>query len=169
MSRTAAELGVLLRLATAADLDFVVATERLPGYELLTARWSRDEHAAALVRGDTRYLVGGRPGGELEGFAMLQPLADAHEGAKLRRIAVTRPGSGFGRPFLAAVIDWVFLNTGNDRLWLDVFTHNERARHVYRRAGMREDGLLRQAYRMPDGSYADRMILSILRHEWRAP
>ncbi len=158
-----------LRPATPADLDFVLATERLPGYERLIARWSREEHDAALLRADTRYLVGGRPGGELEGFAILQPLADPHEGAKLKRIAVTRPGSGFGRPFLAAVIDWVFGETSNERLWLDVFTHNERARQLYLQAGMREDGLLRQAYRMPDGGRADRYLMSILRSEWRVP
>ena len=160
---------MLLRPATVADLDFVAATERLPGYELLTARWSRAEHATALARDDTRYLVAGRPGGELEGFAILQPLRDPHEGAKLRRICVTQPGSGFGQPLLAAVIDWVFSTTDNERLWLDVFAHNERARHVYRRAGLREDGLLRHAYRMPDGTRADRCILSLLRSEWRAP
>jgi hypothetical protein len=160
---------VVLRPATPADIDFVVATERLPGYERLTARWSRDEHAAALARDDTRYLVGSRPGGELEGFAILQPLSDVHEGAKLKRICVTKPGSGFGRPFLVAVIDWVFSTTNNERLWLDVFTYNERARDVYRRAGLREDGLLRQAYRLADGSRADRYIMSILRSERRGP
>jgi ribosomal protein S18 acetylase RimI-like enzyme len=158
-----------LRRATPADLDFVLATERLPGYEWLVGRWSREEHAAALAREDTCYLVGGRAGGALEAFAILQPLRDPHEGAKLKRICVTRAGGGFGRPFLAAVIDWVFSSTDNERLWLDVFTHNERARHVYRRAGMREDGLLRHAYRMPDGSRADRYIMSILRSEWRTP
>lgn len=158
-----------LRRATTADVGFVFATERLPGYERLTAQWTRDEHAAAMARADTCYLVGGRPGGELEGFAILQPLADPHEGAKLKRICVIRPGSGFGAPFLAGIMDWVFTATANERLWLDVFTHNERARHVYRRAGMREDGLLRSAYRMPDGTRADRCIMSILRSEWRAP
>ena len=50
-----------------------------------------------------------------------------------------------------------------------MFTHNERACHVYRRAGLREDGLLRQAYRMPDGTRADRYIMSILRREWQKP
>jgi ribosomal protein S18 acetylase RimI-like enzyme len=169
VSRAAAAGPVLLRPATGSDLDFVVATERLPGYERLTARWTHAEHVAALARADTRYLVAGRQGGELEGFAILQPLADVHEGAKLKRICVARPGNGFGQPFLAAVIDWVFTHTHNERLWLDVFTHNERARHVYRRLGMREDGLLRRAYRLPDGTRADRSIMSILRDEWHAP
>jgi RimJ/RimL family protein N-acetyltransferase len=168
VERGASDARVLLRDAGPADVDFVVATERLPGYERLTAHWSRAEHEAALAREDTRYLVGGRPGGVLEGFAILQPLRDVHEGAKLKRICVTRPGGGFGRPFLAAVIDWVFSATDNERLWLDVFTYNERARHVYRRAGLREDGLLRHAYRMPDGARVDRCIMSVLRSEWRA-
>ncbi|MBS0373311.1 MAG: GNAT family N-acetyltransferase [Proteobacteria bacterium] len=156
----------LIRLAERADLSFVHATERLPGYERLTAAWTTAEHEAALARDDTRYLVGGRDAGVLEGFAILQPLEDPHEGAKLKRICVARAGEGFGGPFLEAVIRWVFTTTSNDRLWLDVFTHNERARHVYRRAGLREDGLLREAYRMPDGTRADRCIMSVLRREW---
>jgi ribosomal protein S18 acetylase RimI-like enzyme len=159
---------IVLRVATPADVDFVVATERLPGYERLTAQWSAAEHAAALARADTCYLVASRPAGPLEGFAILQPLNDVHEGAKLKRIAVTQPGSGFGRPFLAALLDWVFTATDAERLWLDVFTHNERARHAYRTAGFTEDGLLRQAYRMADGSRADRVIMSVLRREWPA-
>ena len=169
MAHVARDGRTSLRTATPADLDFVVATERLPGYELLTARWTREEHAAALARDDTRYLVGGPTADALEGFAILQPVRDVHEGAKLKRICVTRPGGGFGQPFLAAVIDWVFATTDNDRLWLDVFAHNQRARHAYRRVGLREDGLLRQAYRMPDGTRADRYVMSILRREWRAP
>jgi diamine N-acetyltransferase len=63
----------------------------------------------------------------------------------------------------------VFSTTAVDRLWLDVFTHNDRARHVYARAGLREDGLLRYAYRLPDGTRCDRYLMSILRREWRAP
>jgi diamine N-acetyltransferase len=143
-----------------------MALERLPGNETLTARWSRDEHLAALALADTRYLIGAVPGGEAEGFAILERIRDPHEGAKLKRIVVARPGSGFGQPFLAAVTRWVFEQTGAERLWLDVFTYNERARHVYRKAGFREDGLLRQAYVLPSGARVDRVIMSVLRREW---
>ena len=157
-----------LRPAAVADVDFILAAERGPGYERLTAQWSREHHEAALERTDTRYLVAQRQDQALEGFVILQPFNDLHEGAKLRRIAVTRPGEGFGRALLVATIDWVFATTDNERLWLDVFTHNERARHVYRSAGLREDGLLRQAYRLPDGARVDRVLMSVLRNEWRA-
>ncbi len=158
----------ILRPARADDLAYICATERLPGYERLTGQWSHAEHVAAMARADTHYLVGSPSGGDPQGFVILQPLADPHEGTKIKRIAVTSPGAGFGRRLLHAVFDWVFTNTSSDRLWLDVFTHNERARHVYRVVGMSEDGLLRQAYRLPDGSCVDRVIMSILRSEWRA-
>ncbi|MEI8297776.1 MAG: GNAT family N-acetyltransferase [Pseudomonadota bacterium] len=168
MAPQEARPGIHLRQATSDDLGFIYATERLPGYELLTGQWSHEEHVACLAHADTRYLVASPSGGELQGFVILQPLADRHEGTKIKRIAVTTPGAGFGQPLLLAVFDWVFTHTSSYRLWLDVFTHNGRAQHVYRSVGMREDGLLRQAYQMPDGSRSDRLIMSILRSEWRA-
>ncbi len=142
-----------------------MATERLPGYDVLTARWTREQHLSALGRADTRYLIGGSARAEREGFAIIENINDVDEGAKLKRIAVENPGTGFGGPFLAGVVEWVFASTPAERLWLDVFTYNERARHVYRRAGFREDGLLRQAYVLPSGARADRVIMSVLRSE----
>lgn len=158
--------GLQLRLACDDDLPFVVATERLPGYERLTAQWSIEEHRLALQRSDTRYLIGEHPNDGAVAFVILQPVCDAHEGTKLKRICVSTPGRGVGTQCLAAVMDWVFVNIPHTRLWLDVFTYNERARHVYRRAGFQEDGLLRGAYRLPDGQIADRVIMSVLRKEW---
>lgn len=149
-------------------LGFVMATERLPGYERLTAQWNAEEHRAAMARANVRYLLGSRAGAAPEGFAILEQIDDPHQGAKLKRIAVVEPGSGFGRPFLDAIIEWTFTHTAAPRFWLDVFTYNERARHVYRRAGLREDGLLRQAYVLPDGERVDRVIMSLLKSEWSA-
>ncbi len=163
---TEAERRPSLALGVAADLEFVMATERLPGYEVLTARWTLEQHLAGLAREQTRYLIGRSARAEREGFAILENINDPNEGAKLKRIAVSEPGAGFGRPFLGAVIGWVFASTPAERLWLDVFTYNDRARHVYRRAGMREDGLLRQAYVLPSGARVDRVIMSILKSEW---
>jgi RimJ/RimL family protein N-acetyltransferase len=157
---------VVVREGTAADLGWVYDAERQPGYEWLVGQWTRDEHAAAVQRPDTRYLIAAVPGSGPVGFVILQPLADVHEGTKLKRVVVTQPGQGCGPRMLRATFDWVFAHTDSTRLWLDVFTDNERAQRAYRTVGMRQDGLLRQAYRMPDGRRCDRYIMSLLRSEW---
>ena len=169
VSGSSAAPGAVVRVAEPADLDFVYEAERQAGYEWLVGQWPREEHVAALAHADTRYLIASRPGGAPAGFVILQPLSDVHEGTKLKRVVVVEPDQGFGQAMLRATFDWVFDNTPSARLWLDVFTHNDRARHAYRRVGMREDGLLRQSYRMPDGSRADRVIMSLLRSEWPPP
>lgn len=157
---------VEIREGTDADLDWVYGAERQPGFEWLVGQWSRDEHALAIRRDDTRYLIASPTGGAPAGFVILQPLADVHEGTKLKRVVVVEPGRGFGKAMLRATFDWIFAHTASERLWLDVFTDNERAQRAYLGVGMRHDGLLRQAYRMPDGRRTDRYLLSLLRSEW---
>jgi diamine N-acetyltransferase len=154
--------------AVADDLPYVHAMERRSGYEHLTAQWSLDQHRRELARTDTRYFVAVDAAMQRLGFVILQPTFDPHEGTKVKRIVVAEPGRGDGRKILACVFDWVFSHPGADRVWLDVFSHNERARRLYRGIGMREDGTLRKAYKMADGSRVDRIIMSLLRDEWRA-
>ena len=158
---------LLLRSATVNDLEFVYATERLAGYERLTARWSLEEHQTCWGRPDTRYLIGRQVDGLPVGFVIFQPVADRHEGAKIKRIAVTTPGLGFGRALLVGALEWLFTETSAHRVWLDVFTHNTRAISAYRGAGFTEDGVFRGAYEMDGGERVDRLIMSMLRDEWR--
>lgn len=148
-------------------LQFVYETERLPGYAAFTARWSLEAHHLACARPDTRYLVGGLVGEAPVGFVILQPVADVHEGAKIKRIAVASPGQGWGRRLVSATLRWVFTQTAAHRVWLDVFVHNTRAMAAYKANGMTVDGVLRSAYELTPGHYADRHLMSILRSEWQ--
>jgi RimJ/RimL family protein N-acetyltransferase len=150
------------------DLSFVMATERLPGYEHLTARWTWEEHCQAMAQENTLYLIAQSADLDDVGFVILQPIADHHEGTKLKRICVSTPGRGVGGALLSAVISWVFTTLHTDRLWLDVFVDNEHARRAYRRVGFSEDGILRSAYRNADGLLVDRVLMSLLRSERRA-
>ena len=157
-----------VRRATAADIPYIMATEQLPGYDVLVAAWSADEHARSLARDDVAYFVLEGGDGAPAGFAILEGLDDVHHGIKLKRIALAAPGRGLGGAFLADLARWVFTQTGAARWWLDVFVSNERARRAYLRAGFREDGLLRQAYVLPSGERVDRVLMSVLRPEWEA-
>ena len=49
-----------------------------------------------------------------------------------------------------------------------MFVGNARAKRAYEKAGFAAEGLLREHHRMPDGSFRDVWLMSILRREWLA-
>lgn len=159
---------VSLRQATADDIPFIMASERLPVVAPFVSHWDEARHRTGIEGRDMAYLIGGRGGDEPEGFAMLGDLRERNGNVCLYRIVAVHPGSGFGAPFLAAVVDWAFRETTVHRLWLDVVTGNERARHVYEKAGFVFEGVLRQSYIATTGQREDLAIMSMLRPEWEA-
>lgn len=152
-----------LRPATAADIPFVMACERRPGYDRFVGRWPEEKHAQRMADPEFRYLIA-----DDVGFAILHETWMRPENLYLKRIAVHDAGKGHGKRLLAALTDWVFANTGAHRFWLEVVESNPRARHLYRALGWTEEGLAREAYfddaTAGRGSFAQ---MSILRHEWR--
>lgn len=156
---------VTVRPAAPADIPFIMQTERGEGFGDLVGRWGREQHEAEFEKGASAYLIGEKDGVP-NGFAILRDLDDPFGNVLLKRIAAHQPGAGFGKAFLRLVMANAFGRETTHRLWLDVFVHNERARHVYRSLGFREDGVLREAYRHPDGRRISQMLMSILRPEW---
>ena len=126
--------------ATPADIPFIMATERRPGYDDLVGRFPQEEHRAYIVDDNWLYFLGLDERGKAQGFAILQDRNKCDGSEYLRRIAVTDAGKGFGKPFLTALIDWVFANTDATRFWLNVHNNNDRARHVYEQLGFVSEG-----------------------------
>jgi len=76
-------------------------------------------------------------------------------------------GRGHGPDALHALVDFGFGELRLERIWLDVYAYNERARRVYERVGFVHEGTLRHGvYR--DGDFHDVERMSILRDEWAA-
>ncbi len=159
---------VSLRPAVVADIPFIMPSERLPHAAPFVSHWDEGRHRAGIEGPDMAYLIGARDAGEPEGFAILGDLKEHNGNVCLYRIVSVRPGSGFGIPFFSTVIDWAFRETPAHRLWLDVVTDNDRARHVYERAGFVFEGVLRQSYIATTGKREDLAIMSMLRPEWEA-
>lgn len=155
-----------VRAGQPADFAAIMDVERRPGYGSLVATSSATEHEAMYARPDVKYLVGVDADGRVRGFAILWGVGDVHDGVKLKRLATAVPGEGVGAILLLEAMRMAFLELAAPRFWLDVFAHNSRARALYRRAGLREEGTLRGAYRLPDGQRADRVVMAILPHEW---
>lgn len=75
-----------------------------------------------------------RNGKVLAGFVML--VLDPDDiSMELRRIVVSAPGRGIGVRALEAVRELCRSELGRNRIWLDVFETNYRARHVYEKVG----------------------------------
>ncbi len=159
---------IALRDATPDDIAFVAGLERAPSSEGFISRFEPGEHARLIADPANLYLIG-EAGGGPAGFAILFGLDDTRHGnVLLKRVAVTAPGAGLGRPFLAAVIERVFARPESHRLWLTVTERNPRARHVYERLGFIVEGRLRQAFRSPEHGRYDGLQMSLLRPEWEA-
>lgn len=158
---------VSIRRAGPVDIPFIMATERGEGYDDLVGRWSESQHRSEFAKPGSAYVIG-EVAGEPNGFTILRDLDDPFGNVLLKRIAVRRPGAGFGRQFLAIVLDFAFAQPNTHRVWLDVFVHNARARAVYAGLGLREDGILREAYAKADGTRVSQVLMSILRPEWES-
>jgi RimJ/RimL family protein N-acetyltransferase len=157
-----------LRPATLADLHAIMAIERTPGFERFVGRSPEAEHRAMMASSNHAYFIGEAADGAIAAFAILRDLEDPHGNVYLKRIAVSRPDEGVGAAFFALVVAWAFTHTAAHRFWLDCFAHNARAQRVYEKLGFSRDGVLRQAYRAPDGSRLDLTMMALTRPQWAA-
>ena len=157
----------MIEIATDGDIPAIMAIERGPSFEGLVGRWSHEQHAEEMAKPSVRYLIL-RDDGEVSGFALLQRIGKPDARVHLKRIAVREPGSGAGSRLLRAAIDWLFTNTETNRVDLDVYVDNERARRAYEKADFQVEGRLREYHLGADGTRHDVWLMSILRREWES-
>jgi diamine N-acetyltransferase len=146
------------------DVPFVMATERLVGYEHLVGRWTEAQHRAALRDGRHAYFIAWWES-QTVGFAIVRDWASSERLAHIKRIAVCRSGRGHGRALLASLVDVIFRDTEAHRIWLGVYPENERARRAYEAVGFQIEGIARGGSFF-GGTYRDELIMSLLRPEW---
>jgi diamine N-acetyltransferase len=150
--------------ATEADVSFIMATERLPGYEELVGRWNEAQHRVAIA--DNRYAYfTARAASQPIGFAIVRDWASREHVTCIKRIAVARPGEGHGRAFLTRLVDRIFRETEAYRIWLGVFPDNVRARRAYEAAGFKAEGVARGSAFF-GGVHRDELVMALLRPEW---
>src|SRR5262245_34099153 len=141
-------------------------TERIAEYEELVGRWDEGQHRTALADRGYAYFVADDSAAAV-GFAIVRDWASPEQAVHINRVAVARPGLGYGRALLAEVIDATFRETDAYRVWIRVFPENERARRAYAAIGFRPEGIARgSAYFR--GTYRDELVMAVLRPEWIA-
>ena len=128
-------------------------------------QWSEERHRATLESGDARYYISESDGGEIEAYAILRGFQETSGSIELKRIVVAKPERGLGRRIMAELLRIVFREVGAHRLYLDVFDHNARARHLYEILGFRYEGVMREAAKM-NGRWCDLHLMSMLESEY---
>ena len=134
--------------------------------------FTREEVVGFFLRGiedeDRRWLLLIAPDGRIAGESLLTEI-DADTRSANFRIALFAPelrGRGLGTWMARETLRLAFDELRLHRVYLDVFSFNERAERAYRAAGFTREGVLRDAVRDGDG-FADDVLMSILEDEWR--
>lgn len=110
-------------------------------------------------------LADERPIGEALFFHL-----DQHNGSAELGIFIgeaTEWSRGYGTDAVNALVDFGFDALRLERVWLNVWTANARARRAYEKAGFVHEGTLRHD-RYEGGRFTDGHVMSILRDEWLA-
>jgi diamine N-acetyltransferase len=145
------------------DIAFIMASERLAGYEKLVGRWTKLQHRKALADGRHAYFVA-RLNSDAVGFAIVRDWASPERVVHIKRVVVTQPGRGHGTALLRNLVRTIFSNTDAYRIWLGVFPENVRARRAYEAVGFQREGVARgQSYF--GGVHRDELIMSLLRSD----
>lgn len=155
--------GLSLVPAKDCDLDLIMALERAPGFREFMLPWSREKHERAMADPSYSYLLietAPETAEDASGFVILQVVGDDRPAVEIIRIAASPPGNGIGQQVLALIKSMAFEDLGARRLWLDVFDYNERARHVYRKAGFVDEALFRESIQ-DDGEAKSLVIMAI--------
>ena len=151
--------------ATQTDIPAIMAIERTPGFEEHVGRWSEEQHSAEMAKDSSRYFVL-RDGGAVKAFAIFQKIGESDLRVHLKRIVASQVGQGAGSRLLQSALDWLYTETETNRVDLDLFVENERARRAYEKLGFVVEGRLRDYHRSDDGTFRDMWLMSILRRDW---
>lgn len=160
---------VELHKAEESDLSWILAAEAQALADGYVEGWDEAKYRRALVDPGTAVRMIREPGrAEPVGYAILRGLDDsANRCIELKRFVVVASGRGLGRAAFRSLVRQAFDELGAHRFWLDVFTDNARARHLYRSEGLVEEGVMRECVARADGR-ASLVLMSMLAHEYAA-
>jgi len=123
-------------------------------------------HCGRLEAAANRWDYGIVVDGSLIGEAVLNEF-DEHNRSISFRIAIWDSGQrdkGYGTEATSLMVDFAFRELPVDRIELEVYCFNDRARQVYEKVGFRLEGVRREAL-VWDGEKVDALIMSLLRRD----
>lgn len=110
-------------------------------------------------------LEDGQPIGSLSLFAI--DYVNGHAGIGISIGEKNLWGKGYGTDAMFALLDFGFGMLRLERLWLEVYDFNKRARRSYEKCGFVSEGIERHGV-YKQGRYLDVELMALLRDEWAA-
>lgn len=159
----------IVREAGEKDLEYVMKLERAEENRDFVFQNTLEEHKKNLQSSDVMLFIAEEKETYENSAFILCSLNNSYNSFELRRIVVDSKSKGTGLELIEALMKYVFEVLRVNRLWLDVFTDNERAIHLYKKLGMVHEGTLRQSYKDYSGKFRDQMIFSMLNEEYVKP
>lgn len=164
---------IVLRPLTASDAAAMYASLSEPEARRLTGTQAEhtledvQRHCERIESAADRVDYGIVVGGRLIGEVVLNNIDPANESADFR-IAIWQPvdrDKGFGSQACQLMIHHGFESIGLNRIALEVYAFNPRARHVYEKQGFVFEGTRRQAL-LWNGEWIDATAMAILRSDY---
>lgn len=76
-------------------------------------------------------------------------------------------GKGYGKESMKLLIAYAFRHLKIHKIWLEVFSSNVRAIHLYKNLGFKKEGVLRE-HILKNGTFVDQLRMGLLDREWKA-
>ncbi|WEK54420.1 MAG: GNAT family protein [Candidatus Cohnella colombiensis] len=114
------------------------------------------------------FLITLRETDEVIGDIAIQDIDSFNRSANIRIAIDNAPhqGKGYGSEAMLLLLDYGFGIVNLHRIELNVFSYNERAKHVYEKLGFKVEGVQRDALYY-DHEYYDSIMMSLLEDEYR--
>lgn len=128
--------------------------------------YSFEEHQEVIDDKDQLHLKLIDNQGVMVGFIILRGLQNTNLSVELKRIVINEKGKSYGKMTLQLLQSLVFKKLKKHRLWLDVFTDNPRAQHVYKSVGFVEEGTKRECIKSGN-NFRSLIIMSILQQDFK--
>jgi diamine N-acetyltransferase len=129
---------VEVQRASLEDAAVFAAMEQAEDTKEYILPYSQGEHLRMMSDPNIIYLRILK-NGTLAGFFILALDTDARS-VEFRRIVVSAKGRGVGQSAIARMEHYCRTEQGRSRIWLDVFEHNARGRHIYEKLGYEKYG-----------------------------
>ncbi len=130
--------------------------------------YNKEKHIQLLSDNDCLHLSIKRlDNNNLVGHLILFGGESSDKVLEFRRLTIDEKGRGFGKEAVKLLKELCFEHLKYHRLWLDVYSDNNRAIHVYETEGFILEGELRDKFRTKNG-YRSQKIYSMLEDEYKS-